>query len=442
MAKILVSSFSNVTWTKKHYLDAYIEGFINCLVRCGNNVLSARLNAIFRDPATCVIYDYINQDKIKNKIKQFNPDLIITFNNVFPCNDILSYTDCPVAFFASDSPAFFSNQDLIKKYIDRYYFFNFSNDTIKSIPDWFPFVDPKRLILFGHATDLRRTDLNQDINVSFVGSLGNWDAALVTYFKIIYDTFYKTGNEEILQEINKVKDIFFEELDAFKEDPLKKSETPLPYTNAKFNVKMGQSAITLLTANLRFKLLSELTDLGLKIFSYPVSFPEVLLYNYELFRCFDYRSVVSLEHITDVYNRSKISLNLPHAHAFEGFSWRVCDILASGGLLLSDERPDLIRITKKYVDLPMYKSPAEARTLITKFLKDEAHRKEIVLACNEMVDKECRFEPRFKMMSEIVKINLFTDTPGVFEDFNFKEYVKEQYIKQYNYIKSSGSVRT
>ena len=99
-----------------------------------------------------------------------------------------------------------------------------------------------------------------------------------------------------------------------------------------------------------------------------------MYYNYELFRRFDFSMSVSLAHATRNYNRSKISLNLPHAHAREGFSWRVCDILASNVVLLSNRQPDLLQLCKGKVDLPTYESKAEARDIAKALLADPVWR--------------------------------------------------------------------
>lgn len=391
MANITIFSLSNVTWTKEKYLDSYVEGFSKALLRNGNQVQNFRINEFAGAKSF-----YVDKTKTLEEIKKNKPDLIITFNNVLPYSTFLDDVNCPVACFASDSWAFFSNSDQIRKHADRYYFFNFSHDTINSFPQWFPYLNKDRAIHFGHATEQRAVDINQDINLSFIGSIANWNHDFADYFKSLSDLkVIKEGQENI------IKDNFFRELDRFKQDPFSEFKADLPG----FVPSIGSietTAILLLTCKSRFEVLNQLTDLGLKVFSYPYAFSDVLLYNYELFRCFDFELSVSFDHTTKNFNRSKISLNLPHAHAKEGFSWRVCDILASNSLLLSCPQPDLIRLMKGYADLPTYTSPAEARELSKKILADDSWRKELVLASQQMIDDKCRFDQKFKIIEEAI----------------------------------------
>ncbi|GAB7269608.1 hypothetical protein DZS_10010 [Dickeya ananatis] len=95
------------------------------------------------------------------------------------------------------------------------------------------------------------------------------------------------------------------------------------------------------------------------------------------------------------------------------FSWRVCDILASNAVLLSCPQPDLLKLSKGYVDLPTYESPAEARDLATKLLNDPVWRKDLALGSQQMIDDKCRFEPKFKLIQDAIPgVNMFSDKAG------------------------------
>lgn len=392
MARIIICSLSNVTWTKEKYLDSFVEGFITALKRAGNEVISIRVND-FAIGGASLVYE----EKTSAALRAFNPDLLITFNNVVPYPQLLDDLTCPIACFASDSLAFFANKDLLHKHAERYTFFNFSNDTIDAFPQWFPFIKKSQIIRFGQATDLRAEAIEQDINISFIGSIANWNRSLPDYFKSLPDLAPHpdpSGNWE-----NSIKHKFFKALDDFEKDPLKSFPTTVPHFKPRHG-NMETTAILLLTCKKRFEALSQLKDLGLTVFSAPTTFADVLLYNPELFRCFDYQTSVSMAHATRNYNRSKVSLNLPHAHAAEGFSWRVCDILASNAALLSCPQPDLLKLMNGYAKLPTYTSPAEARDLAQKLLKDKPWRDDLVAASQKMIDENCRFESKFKIMEE------------------------------------------
>lgn len=407
MAQIIVSAMSNVTWLREPYVDSFVEGMIRALTRAGNEVLNIRVNDFYRNGKLVT-----SRERMRKKIHSFKPDLVLSLNNAAPYPQFIDDTDCPVACLAADSYAFFSNKETIRKHAERYYFFNFSNDTINTLKDWFPEAQANRNILFGHATDLQAEDIPQDIPVSFVGSMANWNRELVAYFQRLPHIPVMNYEDQ-----NTAKNSFFKLLDQFKDNPFMEvkggaiSGAPLQW-----GVPVEASLIHLLTCQERFKVLSQLSDLGLRLYGYPHAYSEVLLYNEKLFRCFDYTPSVTIDHSTHTFNRSKVSLNLPHGHAQEGFSWRVCDILASNATLLSCRQPDLVSLSKGYVDLPMFESPAEARDLTIKLLRDPEWRKELSKGSQKMIEEKCRFEPKFKIMEEVISgLTLFSDVPGAVE---------------------------
>ena len=55
-------------------------------------------NQIFLQLYNNLYNNDINEAKIKNDILKFNPELIISFNNVTP-EDILEYTNCPILVY-------------------------------------------------------------------------------------------------------------------------------------------------------------------------------------------------------------------------------------------------------------------------------------------------------------------------------------------------------
>jgi hypothetical protein len=429
VARIVFCALSNVTWLQEPYVDSFVEGFVAALKRAGNDILNIRINDLSLNGKLIA-----DAGKLSAKIKSFAPTLIITMNNVFPYDGIIEDTDCPIACFAADSYAFFSNKHLIEKYAERYYFYNFSNDTIKTLQDWFPCAYPNRNVLFGHTTDLRTADIPQDINLSFIGSMANWNRDFVRYFQSLphYDLSF--------DEQNAAKDEFFDALDKFKKNPL--GQFDCEFVGAPhWNLSAAASAIHLLTCKARFDVLSGLTDLGLRLFGYPFVYCEALIYNPDLFRCFDYTPSVSMAHATRNYNRSKVSLNLPHAHAKEGFSWRVCDILASNATLLSCKQPDLVNITKGYVDLPTFESPAEAREIAIKLLKDPERRKDLTLGSQKMIEDKCRFEQKFRIMEQsLSNLRLFERKEGSVEWMNGTEYCDKIKRLQIRILRKSRNV--
>ncbi|RYZ77829.1 MAG: hypothetical protein EOP05_00375 [Proteobacteria bacterium] len=391
MARVLVSAYSNVTWTNERLHDSFVAGLIRSLQRNGNEVLVVRTNEFLVDQTSSASRPWMSPRTIVSKIKSFDPELIITFNNSLPSEDVIKETNCPILLYASDAPAFFVARHLIEHNPDRYFFLELSDKVTAALKRVYPQIAPSHYIPFGHATDLRAESLEQDISISFVGSIGNYSTGVVNYFK----SFDSIGNDPGSSiNPNELKDEFFKQLDEFRKDSM--SDFGFDFPNGAAVANPEPQLILMLTCKQRFDTLKAVSDLGLKIFGFPSSWSQILQYDFELFRCFDYSLNVSLDHATSTYNRSQISMNLPHGQTTEGFSWRVCEILASNGVLLSNKKQDLIDLMSGFANLPTYESPAEARELAKKLLDEPNWRADLSAASKAMIEVKCRFETKFK----------------------------------------------
>ncbi len=397
MAKVLISVFSNVTFTKEKYHDSFVQNFINVLERMGNDVMSIFGNDYTDHPFKFKTINYILKQELLEKVNKFNPDIIITFNNYFPCEEIITKTDCPIILYTADGCDFFAFQDLIKKYNDRYIYLNLNESIYSNLREYYKFIKDSQFCDFGYATDFRRQNIDQDINISFLGSIPN------VCFGNLHDYFMSVKSLPY-------KDAFFDALERFKKNTYGKFDMVLD--NFQTNIPIETLAIWLITTKDRFMTLSNLTDLGLDIYGWKPSFVYAGMQNYELFKLYNPDICVTQEQSEFLYNRSKVSLNLPNARAQVGFSWRVPDILASQSVLLCNKRKDLDRLLKGYTKIPQYESPLEARDIAQKLLKDDVWRKDISIACNQMIEDKCRFEDKIRNIQVHTGICLESDKKG------------------------------
>lgn len=392
MAKIYLISKSNTSFALRLSPDGFVQGFANALSRFGNEV-------------TCIITNNLPDRLIKDYILSHTPDIIISFNNQGVSEELLRKTDIPFFLFCSDNIPFIQCPHLASLFPTRYFILHHSSETLSQFRHTFPDFPSERHIVFGHASDLRARKYEQDIPVSFIGSMGNWDKSSVRYFQKMSEKTTKTP-QLYPYDINELKEQYLQKLDDFIRDPLTPPTDNLPLWEKITDMNFSQSLTLTATCQKRFEILNQLTDMGLKIFSYPQGMADVLSYSRELFRCYDFSLSVTLEDSEKNFNRSKISLNLPHAQAITGFSWRVCDILASNACLVSDKRKDLEELMRPYIKLPMYETAAEAKELIKKLLNDDVWRQDIVAASHKMVDENCRFERKILNIQNITGIKM------------------------------------
>lgn len=405
MARILISAFSNVSWTEESYNDSFVQGFINTLIRSGNDVLNINCLRIVDNLLNPECKNSQIKEFLLKKLNNFNPELIIVFNNMLPDVFFIEKTKCPIILYVADGCDFLANRSLIKKYQHRYWFFNLNKSIYDSLKANFSFIKKERFIDFGYATDFRRRKMLQDINVSFLGTIPNWTDDLTDYF--------------LKHPSNQLKNDFFKKFDKFRSNVFESFETPLMKLKSKYSFETF--SIWLLTAKERFEILSTLSKLGLKIYGYE-GFCDCGRYDYEILRAYDFDLCVTQDQAEMLFNRSKISLNLPNARATCGFSWRVPDILASSSVLLCNKKSDLIDLMAGYAQLPMYESSQEAKEIALKLLSDDKWRKDLSLASNKMIEDKCRFELKFKNIEEILNLKLFNDSKGSYIDINFQHF--------------------
>lgn len=402
MARVLLSAFSNVTWTKKIYHDTFTEGFINALERCGNNVLSFHLNSITYNSSDMTIKDDIDIDYIRENVKTFDPELIITFNNCLPGSSILEDTNCPICVYSADVPTLYVNPDDILHNKERYYFLNGSHIIAKAVEKLYTPLSGHSLF-FGHATDMRTLNIPQTQNIMYIGSMPNHSHNFTTFFLNL------DANETDVKKKNEIKQAFFRNFEDVLESEFSKPYIYdfSPYLDFDNQILATNEALCLCSCKNKLAILSQITDLGLEIHGFPYSWPFVMQYNYELFKCFNYELSVTLEQNQHNFNKSKLSLNMPNATQKEGLSWRVTDIMATNSCLLTQRSKTLDEFFSPYkVTFPTYESPLEARALALKLLRDEPLRKELVQIQNSVIRDKCRFEHKFGPIEEMTGVPL------------------------------------
>lgn len=99
-----------------------------------------------------------------------------------------------------------------------------------------------------------------------------------------------------------------------------------------------------------------------------------------------------------------------HAQVNTGFSWRVCDILASNAMLLSYPSADLKTLFQGAI--PTFLTAQDLRDKVSYYLKNEKERKEIVAFCQNIIQKKHRYENVFSILQEFLHIPLFHEVPG------------------------------
>lgn len=331
----------------------------------------------------------IDTEKLDEDIRKFNPELVIAFNNTI-YNKILELTNCPIVIWGADTEFFWNSKELIKKNIDRYHFFCFSEQEIKPRQQYFKIPDNK-IFLMKPATNLTNTYLEKDKNISFIGTCFSTSENLINLIK------QHQGTTDIKCLIKNFKNYFIE-----KNNLLENIDNIELINN--FNKINKTEYSRFFSAEKRITTLLNIADLDLHIWgddkwnNFGTYFPTLL-------SCVHKEKATTAKENEQIYNTSKICININHDQSINGMNFRICDVLASGGCLISSYSP-FVQQQFRDIDIPMFNDSFEARALCQRFLKDETLRNELVLASNAIINKAWRWEHRFKEMSKILKVSL------------------------------------
>lgn len=389
MAKVFLAFFNGTEQDNPEgVLSCFYESFINGLINAGNQVIYIGHNSWGKDIVIPPPDDLVQQ------LKDFNPDLIILFNNNF--YDLSDYFDCPIFIYEADIVKYYPNKANIKNKPDRYKFLVGQTDSIIYLNNEFG-VKSENICLGQPFTEVQAENISQATNISFIG----------TKFCGFYPT---TAYNQFMQECPSE-----EEITIFKQ--IEESIIKNPYISAgeliiKHNLKSEKiirclnidHLVFMISNRKRIQTLSQIADLGLDLYG-TKNWISDLIYETELVLCYKNKSVYSLQHNQDIYNSSKLCININHTQATKGFAWRVCDIMASNGCLVSEFSPNFKQFFPN-VPIPTFTNRFEAREQCLKLLNNENMRKDIVAQCQEIINQKYRFHNLLERFEDFLGINL------------------------------------
>ena len=396
MSKIFIAFFNAVhNPARPQDMPCFYESFVKELAERGNELLVMHHRLFSHDFGPM-------PEELRQEIAAFSPDVALIFNNAF--YDLSACFEFPIYIYEVDSVLHYSNKEVLKKKQGRFHYIVPQVSSIDAVQQHLG-VDRKQLCYVPFFTSVRREPLPKTMNISFIG----------TRF-LPYGKDGKTPwNRFMLSEPSAAAVSRFKQaLEDVRRNPYIPQSALLDrFQSSDFDAARflnRNELMDTLSGSIRILTLSEVSDLGLVIFGTKGWYMENSV-DPCIPLAYDRRAVFSLKHNQDVYNASRLAINVNHLQATTGFSWRVCDIMASDACLVSEYRPDFARCFPG-VPVPLFTSRYEARALCRKLLEDEALRQDIVAQCNDVIDRKYRFENLVPVLEDFLKTPLRTDTQG------------------------------
>ena len=295
-----------------------------------------------------------------------------------------------------DSPRYFSNKENIRRNPERYLYFIFQEDSRAILKENFEISDNRIFYAPFFSEVYADTAMEQTTNISFIGSLfylGNTN---------IFESFIQQNpsEQERAMMASCLKDL--------RENP-QVTATELIY---KHNITSELVArhmdlsqlLMMMSREKRLRVLSAVADLGLELYG-TENWGNTYFEDSRLNMSYNSKKVYSIQHNQNIYNKSKIGINVSHLQATSGFPWRVMDIMASNACLVTDYHEDFKRLFGN-IPIPTYESELEAYEVCRQLIKDESRRKEIVLQCQEVIENKYRFRHLLPRLEEYSGITL------------------------------------
>lgn len=386
MARVIVSHFSGIMVNNVWRSAVFYDGLVDALLKAGHDVLQIITNDFIMGAwfGSNRLRPEIDRDAVERAIRDFDPDLIISFNNS-TLDMLAGITDAPFIVWDADTIQYFNDRENLIKNKDRYVFFAFSSAGYREFREVLS-PAPNRVHRMRAATAVEACEISFRDNISFIG----------TYFHAHRNVLIAA--QKHLGAVQKL----IRGIDEKNESTFKTMCKELGVDARAWRVDNSLLASACSGAR-RNQIVSAVAPLGLRIFG-PPSWINVLNFSVDAFLAYDRRLAFSLAHNEEIYNRSKLSINASLGQIASGYPWRVPDIMASNACLISDRKQDLLDDFGKHVDLQTYESPSEAYEVCKALLEDEIKRQDIVAASQEAIANGFTWAQRVREIFEITDV--------------------------------------
>lgn len=375
-------------------LDAYQQSLVDAYKDLGFNV-HIILSNLMTQHFIHGINENITDTKLIGLIKEIDPELIIQMNNGGLKSSLKLELKIPVVNIIVDEVGhlFIPEFPLFENIIDQYTQLAVGDTkTYQYLKNQIPASLKDHIHLIPSAGGKGKNLSNEyKHNISFVGSFLDIGQAKKLFMEaIFYDD--DTISRLLIASTRLSKDFehdFSKTVEELKLMPLLESQNISPDY-------LKHILSNYISSTIRIETLSKIAPLGLSLFGNN-KWGRAILSDKTLINCYQSEQLItSSEQLMEVYNTSKISINISQIQVSTGLAYRVYDILKSRSLLIIPfhSNSDAFKFFGDDCPIPMYKSLDHLYELCDYYLSHEEERAELVKKCNKLVEKNFSFIDR------------------------------------------------
>lgn len=250
MARVLLSFSAHLYFQGSFQLGCFYSGLVDAMSEQGNEVMVINSAEFLHNSWNSMrqnLPGYFAKKDIIDRVKTFDPELVIAFNHSIPI-EVEEACHCPIVIWDVDSVDFLSDKDYIRSNIDKYTFFDLSRDgahqTVKQLG-----AKPGNVHVIRAATAIKAEKKPIQQNIAFIGN----------------PFFCPPGTLQLMQneDIGMVRDAVYKMAEDFNTDP--RTILP-PETLARLEryLSLGQLK-SLFSGQERVTTLNNVADLGLQV---------------------------------------------------------------------------------------------------------------------------------------------------------------------------------
>jgi len=403
-------AFFGFTWNVAQVLDAYSSEIVSGFSRLGYDVDIYNGSKFTEQYGIYGLKSAVSINKLESFIQDRKYDAVISFNNSLLMPETINSVDGRVVSVLVDQVEHLFNHRSRWKYDPFNYDIDYvalSHNIQQEILEKVPKIQG-RVHLIPPATNTdNRTEHEDDFqdthSISWIASLLG-DQIIEQYMNTMAELPEGYAlTKRLLTAIEKTGN-----LNLFRDDP--QQVVPNLIRDAlgwsmDFYEMQLQNVIT---NRQRVEVVERLEPLGLSLFGNP-AWRRLLSSNGKVMSALQPGpQTFNHSRLKDIYNRSKISINLPQHHTDpDAIQYRVVDIMSSRSLLITkaSKASDLYRFFGADCPVPTYNTLEEMEVLCRHFLTHEDERRGLVEACNNLVTEEFSFQRQCLTLLSICGLN-------------------------------------